>query len=141
MKSVVPDSTNGGGEDMIERQYGKLGMKEMKPLAVKSAEFLELQEYLHKLIRPCHPIRFSVQDIFRIERQGEAEHFEKSRHGWLRNSDRRLLWHGSGCSNFAGILRGGLCIAPPEVLTTMFGKGVYFADMPSQICQLLHGFF
>jgi len=45
-----------------------------------------------------------------------------------------LLWHGSRISNFVGILSQGLRIAPPEAPVTgsMFGKGVYFADMVSK---------
>lgn len=64
--------------------------------------------------------------IFRISRQGEAERFEP--HKALGN--RRLLFHGSGVTNYLGILAQGLRIAPPEAPTTgyMFGKGVYFAD-------------
>jgi hypothetical protein len=44
--------------------------------------------------------------------------------------NRRLLFHGSGMTNYLGILAQGLRIAPKEAPTTgyMFGKGVYFAD-------------
>lgn len=51
-----------------------------------------------------------------------------------------LLWHGSKISNFMGILAQGLkgiyyilniLVAPPWAFNTgtMFGKGIYFADM------------
>jgi len=52
-------------------------------------------------------------------------------------TNRRLLFHGSGLSNYIGILSQGLRIAPPEAPTTgyMFGKGVYFADMFSKSRQ------
>ncbi|EDO26345.1 predicted protein, partial [Nematostella vectensis] len=45
-----------------------------------------------------------------------------------------LLWHGSRLTNWAGILKQGLRIAPPEAPVTgyMFGKGIYFADMSSK---------
>lgn len=48
--------------------------------------------------------------------------------------DRRLLWHGSRCTNFGGILSQGLRIAPPEAPVNgyMFGKGVYLADISSK---------
>jgi len=41
-----------------------------------------------------------------------------------------LLWHGSGFSNFVGILSQGMRIAPPEAPKSGYalGKGVYFAD-------------
>jgi poly [ADP-ribose] polymerase len=52
----------------------------------------------------------------------------------LKNSDRRLLWHGSRSTNFGGILSQGLRIAPPEAPVNgyMFGKGVYLADTSSK---------
>ena len=45
-----------------------------------------------------------------------------------------LLWHGSRVSNFGGILRQGLRIAPPEAPSAgyNFGKGLYFADMATK---------
>lgn len=72
---------------------------------------------------------YTVDQIFRIERSGENERFDKSFAGPPR--DRRLLWHGSRCTNFGGILSQGLRIAPPEAPVSgyMFGKGIYLADM------------
>lgn len=72
-------------------------------------------------------------NIFRIERQGETGRFNES-YGNLKNSNRRLLWHGSRSTNYGGILSQGLRIAPPEAPVSgyMFGKGVYFADMSSK---------
>jgi hypothetical protein len=74
-----------------------------------------------------------VEDIFRIERQGELERFEKSDYSKVK-TNRRLLWHGSRVTNFGGILGQGLRIAPPEAPVTgyMFGKGIYLADMSSK---------
>lgn len=48
-----------------------------------------------------------------------------------------LLWHGSRSSNWGGILRYGLKVAPPEAPATgyMFGKGVYFTDVVSKAAQ------
>lgn len=45
-----------------------------------------------------------------------------------------LLWHGSRVSNFGGILKQGLRIAPPEAPASgyNFGKGLYFADMAAK---------
>ena len=72
-------------------------------------------------------------NIFRIERQGENERFEKA-YGNISNSNRRLLWHGSRSTNYGGILSQGLRIAPPEAPVNgyMFGKGVYLADTSSK---------
>lgn len=75
-----------------------------------------------------------VQDIFRIERDGERDRFANSSYAKVKQSDRRLLWHGSRCTNFGGILSQGLRIAPPEAPVSgyMFGKGVYLADISSK---------
>lgn len=89
--------------------------------------------------------------MFKVEREGEVERFKEFK--GLPN--KKLLWHGSRLTNFAGILRyddsvlvdelrsnpicaacsQGLRIAPPEAPVTgyMFGKGIYFADMVSKV--------
>ncbi|CAI7604453.1 unnamed protein product [Penicillium glandicola] len=76
----------------------------------------------------------NVIGVFRLERPGEAERFTQ----WEKaNSDnigeRRLLWHGSGLSNFAGILTQGL---RGDGIVSANGKhfvsGVYFADMSTK---------
>lgn len=71
--------------------------------------------------------------MFRIARPFEKERFENSPYAKVK-SDKRLLWHGSRCTNFGGILSQGLRIAPPEAPATgyMFGKGIYLADMSSK---------
>ena len=75
-----------------------------------------------------------VQDIFRIERSGELDRFSNSPYAKFKNSDRRLLWHGSRCTNYGGILSQGLRIAPPEAPVSgyAFGKGIYMADISTK---------
>jgi len=70
----------------------------------------------------------SVKHVFRCDRKGEA-----AKH-MAQLGNRQLLWHGSRLTNWVGILSQGLRIAPPEAPATgsMFGKGVYFADMVSK---------
>lgn len=117
----------------LDRQFQGLGMQEMTPLEHKSSEFAELKTYLHSSRGATHNVNFNVQEIFRVERQGEKERFEKSDFASA-SGDRRLLWHGSRCTNFAGILSQGLRIAPPEAPVSgyMFGKGIYLADMSTK---------
>lgn len=80
------------------------------------------------------PNILQVQEIFRLERAGERSRFHESTFGAIRKGDRRLLWHGSRCTNFGGILSQGLRVAPPEAPATgyMFDKGIYLADMFSK---------
>jgi poly [ADP-ribose] polymerase len=116
----------------LDKQFQGLGLEEMTPLEPTSAEFTELKEYLCGSVGATHGTRYQVRDIFRIERQGEIQRL-KSEFG-DEVQDRRLLWHGSRCTNFAGILSQGLRIAPPEAPASgyMFGKGIYLADMSSK---------
>ena len=110
-------------------------MKEMTPLARTGSEYNEISNYLTRSVGGTHSVRYTVQDVFRIERNGEFDRLDKSSYANLgAKSDRRLLWHGSRASNFGGILSQGLRIAPPEAPASgyMFGKGVYLADMSSK---------
>jgi poly [ADP-ribose] polymerase len=72
-----------------------------------------------------------IDEVYTIKRAGEKASYTAKSAG-LHN--KRLLWHGSRLSNWIGILKEGLRIAPPSAPTTgyMFGKGVYFADMVSK---------
>ncbi|KAH6644488.1 poly polymerase catalytic domain-containing protein [Boeremia exigua] len=117
----------------LDRKFQTLGMDEMEALSPKSSEFSELSDYLQSSKGATHNVRYTVQDIFRIQRKGEFERFNQSPFAKL-SGNRRLLWHGSRVTNFAGILSQGLRIAPPEAPATgyMFGKGIYLADMSSK---------
>jgi hypothetical protein len=117
----------------LDKQFQGLGMNEMSPLDHKSREFVEIDEYLNNSKGKTHHVSYQVQEIFRIERQGEFERFDKSKYSKIA-SNRRLLWHGSRVTNYGGILGQGLRIAPPEAPATgyMFGKGIYLADMSSK---------
>ncbi|KAH7165698.1 poly polymerase catalytic domain-containing protein [Dactylonectria macrodidyma] len=117
----------------LDRQFQGLGMEEMSPLDRNSKEFTHLSDYLNESRGSTHNVNYEIQDIFRIERQGETKRFDESPYTKIA-SDRRLLWHGSRCTNFGGILSQGLRIAPPEAPVSgyMFGKGIYLADMSSK---------
>ena len=120
---------------VLDARYEGLGMKEMTPLDTVSAEFDEISNYLNNSVGGTHHIKYKIQNVFRIERNGEFDRLDSSDYAKLGpNSDRRLLWHGSRAANFGGILSQGLRIAPPEAPVSgyMFGKGVYLADMSSK---------
>lgn len=50
-----------------------------------------------------------AMNIFKVEREGEDKMYNP-----LKLKNKKLLWHGSRFSNFAGILTSGMRIAPPE---------------------------
>lgn len=119
--------------NILDRQFQGLGLEEMTPLKSNSSEFLQLKYYLMDTRGSTHNASYQVSQIFRIERQGEKDRFDNSAYAGPPR-DRRLLWHGSRCTNFGGILSQGLRIAPPEAPVSgyMFGKGIYLADMSSK---------
>ena len=118
---------------MLDNHYQSLNMNEMSPLGRNTDEYRLLQKYLVDSRGSTHVANFTVHSIFRIERAGEHERFNGSKFTRI-PSDKRLLWHGSRCTNFGGILSQGLRIAPPEAPVSgyMFGKGIYLADMSSK---------
>ncbi|KAF2849085.1 PARP-domain-containing protein [Plenodomus tracheiphilus IPT5] len=130
LRSQLKDDS---GVHQLDKQFRGLNMNEMTALDPKSEEFTELDAYLNNSKGATHNMTYAVQDIFRIERNGEFERFDKSPYSKMA-SDRRLLWHGSRVTNFGGILGQGLRIAPPEAPVSgyMFGKGIYLADMSSK---------
>lgn len=76
----------------LDSRFRGLGMEEMQALSPSSSEFSEINQYLHKTCGTTHHVKYEVQDIFRIQREGEFERFDKSE--YTAGSDRRLLWHG-----------------------------------------------
>ena len=70
-----------------------------------------LEEYVANTHAPTHS-SYSLQlmGVFKIVRHGEEKRYKPFR----KLPNRKLLWHGSRTTNFAGILSQGLRIAPLE---------------------------
>ena len=134
MKTTGDKDKDTEAMNQLDKRFQELKMEEMAPLDHKSDEYKALADYLIKSSGTAHGIKYRLEDIFRIERVGEAERFAKSEFAKLRKKDRRLLWHGSRTTNYGGILSQGLRIAPPEAPVNgyAFGKGVYMADVSSK---------
>lgn len=109
-------------------------LKELNPLdyvyqaigcgiSLLDEESAEAQYVLKYIYSSCHST--DVQAIYKICRRGEEE---KMRNLGLDNH--KLLWHGSGTSNFISILHRGLLVAPTGILITghLFGEGIYSSD-------------
>jgi len=107
--------------DETHRQYAALKC-DLQPVAAGSAEFEAVRAYLSRGGVPAA----GLQALFKCGRAGEAQRFAKHE----KDAQRRLLWHGSSLSNWAGIFSQGLRIAPPEAPASgyNFDKGLYFAD-------------
>ncbi|XP_013383851.1 poly [ADP-ribose] polymerase 2-like [Lingula anatina] len=114
-------------ENPVDRHYHALHCK-LKPLEQTHDDFKLVEQYLQNTHAATHSqYKMKLLDLFDCEKEGEAKNFRDV-------GNRKLLWHGSRMSNWAGILNQGLRIAPPEAPVTgyMFGKGIYFADMSSK---------
>ena len=123
--NILESSTSG---TPVDSHYEKLKCK-LKPLEKKDPIYNLLVQYIQNTHASTHNYyTLTVEDIFRVEKEGENEKFIKKLHNHM------LLWHGSRLTNWVGILSQGLRIAPPEAPVSgyMFGKGVYFADMVSK---------
>ncbi|KAG2129775.1 poly polymerase catalytic domain-containing protein [Suillus clintonianus] len=118
----------------LDAHFRSLGLNSMDPVARSSSEFQALVRYTSDTHGQTHHFKSSVLHAFRVEREVETSAWLAKGYDKLPAGDRMLLWHGSRTTNFAGILKQGLRIAPPEAPVTgyMFGKGVYFADMMSK---------
>eukprot|EP00906_Rhabdomonas_costata_P030165 RCo042596 len=120
-------SSSPAQEHPIDTNYKKLKC-ELVPVPRDAEEFKLVSDYVANTHGHTHTMyTLELQDLFRLDREGEEDRW-KSHSG---NANRKLLWHGSRLTNWAGIISQGLRIAPPEAPSTgyMFGKGVYFADM------------
>ncbi|KAK7029695.1 hypothetical protein VNI00_014393 [Paramarasmius palmivorus] len=119
----------------LDAQFRSLELTEMDVVSRNSQEFKTIEEYMRNTHGDTHGhIKAKLKNLFRIERGTETEAWKKAGYDEIDDGERMLLWHGSRSTNFAGILKQGLRIAPPEAPVNgyMFGKGVYFADMMSK---------
>ncbi|XP_020837799.1 poly [ADP-ribose] polymerase 1 isoform X1 [Phascolarctos cinereus] len=134
--SLLRGGSEDGSKDPIDVNYEKL-KTDIKVVDQNSEEADIIRQYVKNTHATTHnAYDLEIIDIFKIEREGEGQRYKPFKQ--LHN--RRLLWHGSRATNFAGILSQGLRIAPPEAPVTgyMFGKGIYFADMVSKSANYCH---
>jgi poly [ADP-ribose] polymerase len=71
-------------------------------------EFQRIVKYAANTHSPYHKTKIEIKNVFKVESDEEKEKFKEL-------PNRKLLWHGSKTSNFAGILSQGLRIAPMGV--------------------------
>ena len=129
--SITKDPETGESLNPIDAHFRSLRLTSMEPVQSASTEFSILEDYVRNTHGSTHHMSVQVLNAFRVERQEESDAFIGAGNHTRPDGERLLLWHGSRTTNFAGILKQGLRIAPPEAPVTgyMFGKGVYFADV------------
>jgi hypothetical protein len=88
--------------------------------------------YILRYIWTDKSAKIHVNSIFKFERPGEQERFDRERlpSGLSKLKNRILLWHGTGTENLLSIMSKGLMIAPHDAKWTgqRYGSGIYFSD-------------
>jgi poly [ADP-ribose] polymerase len=92
MKTTTDKKKDADAINLLDKRFQELNMAEMDPLEHGSSEYKALADYLIKSSGSSHNIKYRLEDIFRIERAGEADRFAKSEFASLKESDKRLLW-------------------------------------------------
>jgi len=97
-----------------------------------------IKEYITNTHAPTHSsYTLELMEVFNIERHGESKRYKPFR----KLPNRKLLWHGSRTTNFAGILSQGLRIAPPEapvVSVTSSDIIITIVTMTSSMIDWIH---
>ncbi|XP_076649690.1 poly-(ADP-ribose) polymerase [Halictus rubicundus] len=117
-------------QNPLDAHYKQLNA-DIKVLKKESEEYKLIEQYVKNTHASTHNLYdLEIEDVFAVKRTGEDNRFKP----FKKLPNRKLLWHGSRTTNYAGILSQGLRKAPPEAPVTgyMFGKGIYFADMVSK---------
>ena len=111
-------------QNPLDQQYVSL-KSDIVPLTSAAPAWAMIKRYIANSHAPTHTqYTLSLDALFEVRRHGEKARFDAC----AVKDNHRLLWHGSGRSNFVGIITQGLRIAPPEAPVTgyMFGKGSLF---------------
>lgn len=98
----------------MDSNFRSLQLSSMEPVSKGTREWEGLGAYVKETHGQTHNMTVQVLNAFRVERQEETDAWLKAGNDTLADGERLLLWHGSRSTNFAGILKQGLRIAPPE---------------------------
>ena len=94
------DKEEDKGKDPIDSHYDKL-KTEITVLGRDTEEWSVLEEYVKNTHAATHTqYSLQIEEIFKVSRKGEAKRFKP----FKALPNRKLLWHGSRTTNFAGIL-------------------------------------
>lgn len=130
---AIMTQTQADNQDVnsFDAYYQKLNA-DIEALNCNSKDFQLIQQYTQNT--QVHGYKLQVDEVFKVNRRGERQRYKPFEH--LHN--RMLLWHGSSLTNFVSIISNGLKISP-QANGSMFGRGVYFADMVSKSAQYCRG--
>lgn len=129
ISSTVLTDSDGQPLNPLDAHFKSLRLTTMDPVPKNTAEFKGLQAYTKDTHGDTHHFGVEVMNAYRVERQEETEAWTNAGHDKLQDGERLLLWHGSRTTNFAGILKQGLRIAPPEGMFCAFYCTLLDADI------------
>ena len=114
--------------DALRFAYASLKYKP-RELEKDTKTYMWIEQCVKNTHAPTHDwYRLEVDNIFTLSGDN-SEVYNGDEVG-----NKKMLWHGSRMSNWYGILKNGFRIDPVEAISsgTMFGAGLYFADMVSK---------
>lgn len=114
ISSTILTDEDGQPINQLDSHFKSLRLTAMDPISRQSKEFSGLEAYARDTHGQTHNFNVQLLNAYRVERQDETDAWVKAGFDGLKDGERMLLWHGSRSTNFAGILKQGLRIAPPE---------------------------
>ncbi|KAL4866254.1 hypothetical protein BDV12DRAFT_199317 [Aspergillus spectabilis] len=130
MAHEIISSAKWGYVHPLEQAHRELRLEGIEELKSASNEYVQVSRYFNLKLPNSGYKDCKIVQMFRLRRTWEEDRFRSSPYATPKKSNRRLLWHGSKLTNWAGILREGLRICPggksPNGST--LGKGIYFSD-------------
>lgn len=93
-----------GTEHTVDSYYNQLNT-ELNVLDRDSEDYAIIEEYVKNTHAETHTnYDLVIEGIYTVKRQGEDKRFKP----FKKLHNRKLLWHGSRVTNFAGILSQGM---------------------------------
>jgi len=131
---TVTHHSKKNNNDALMKTYSDLGTT-FYPLEKTDEMYQILVDYLNNSKAPTHHFKFTIDEIFELERPKEKDAYD----AYSKNIDNKtLLFHGTRVSNLIGILKNGLVVDPSKlginvsIAGKMFGMGLYFANSCSK---------
>lgn len=133
MDSVV--KAQGSLEKTLEDKYKSLNIQ-LKAIDHKNDDYKRISKYVKESRGSNHHFDMKITDIFQVEDMVGFGGFNPY------NVSVKELFHGTRNENILSIMQSGLKIKPSSAVHSgsMFGTGIYFADMSTKSAQYCWGF-
>lgn len=95
---------------------------------VSTADGNMIRKYFNMNAGKTHHYSVDIVGMYQIDKPHERQRYRK----WESLHNKQLLWHGSPMANAVGILSAGLRIVAHPANGSMFGRGLYFANISTK---------